>query len=131
MKTRRRKKVTGSRARFLEIETAPLIQIEDLEQVEEAHVADAYVKLTPVLRAEERHTFDGPGYMRRIRERGAVAVVPAPRWLRQQRKQSEKVARAESPRDALRAWLEEQGHDGDDVEAAMELAEPMMSEEGL
>lgn len=125
----------GERARLrrVEVPTRPLIVIETLDDlVSPDHVDGAIVKVAPHLRSSERATFDGAAIAAKLRELGAAGVLLAPIVVPDVKPElSVAIAKAESPRAALRTWFAEQPLDDDERKACTDLAESFLDAEGV
>lgn len=147
-KTRRKKRSAGSppeltgecrgfgpaapTADFIHVPTPELVVIEDLDLVTNLDVAGRFVKLAPKIPASQRDAFDGPTFADQLREAGALAVILAPVFLSDTKKEVEKVAEARNDREALRAWFEAQTvADSTDLEEAEALVLGFMDAEGM
>ncbi len=121
----------------MEVPTTPLVQIEMMAQLtgEAPHesVRGAIVKLSPTLPARARESFDGAAHAARLRESGALAVMLSPNVIPETTgsKESQAVARAASPADAVVAYFAEvKGVPEDEVADAERLALELVEAEG-
>jgi len=122
-KPRRKKaKAAEPTAVFVHVPTPELVVIEDLETLTNLDVAGRFVKLAPKIRTSQRDAFDGADVAARIREAGALAVIIAPVFLSETKKEVETVAQAPTDREAVRAWFVAQTiADPADLKAAEEV----------
>lgn len=137
-KTRKRKKrepetLTIGRVtlRRIEVPTMELVQINTVDQVETAVVKGRIVKLSPTVKASEKDAFDGPAHVARLRERGALVVVLAPRTVIDTVTKREEIETTD-PRELVAKWFEDQkAIDAATREAANEIVLETMEQEGL
>lgn len=116
-----------------------LIVIEELDSLLDmlrnegaAAVDGKFVKLAPRIPASQRERYDLAKYAADIRAAGALSVVLAPTFLSETKKEVETVAKAQTDRDACRAWFEAQtAADPNDLEAAEKLVLGFMDMEGM
>lgn len=115
----------------LEVDTLELVQIGSVADVETTDVEGRLVKLAPTVRASEKDAFDGTGLADRLRERGALAVVLAPRTIPDTKQSREEIETAD-PRELVAGWFAEQLAISETVSAAaQELVLETMEAEGL
>lgn len=114
-----------------EVPTIELVQINNIAQVEELAVAGCIVKLSPTVKASEKDAFDGPLHVARLRERGALTVVLAPRTVIDTVTKRDEIA-SSNPRDLVDAWFADQtAVDPRVIEASKELVLATMESEGI
>lgn len=114
-----------------EVPTTELVQINNIDQVETANVKGRIVKLSPTVKASEKDAFDGPAHVARLRERGALTVVLAPRTVIDTITKRD-VEESADPRDLVAGWFEDQVAVPEDTRAAAhELVLATMELEGL
>jgi hypothetical protein len=105
--------------RFIEVPTPEFLLIEDLNQSYD--VAKRFVKVSPRLAASERDTFDANAIKTELLERGALSVVIAPIIIPEARAVETERLAAKTPREAVKAWFEDQRLTDDERAAAVEL----------
>lgn len=101
-------------------------------EVPPQEVRGAIVKVTPTLGARARESFNGAGVAASLREQGALAVQLAPVIIPEAAgpQQAEKVAKAQSPADAVAAFFAElKGVPEDELAEAEQLALKLVEQE--
>ena len=137
-KTRKRKKKNVEPERVgsvllhrHEVPTLELVQISNLKEVETLAVKGRLVKLSPTVRASEKESFDGPAHVARLRERGALAVVLAPRTVIDTTTKRNEIETSD-PRELVDLWFDDQKAIAVKTrDAARELVLATMETEGL
>lgn len=120
----------GATVSFRDVDTAELVVIEDLEA--NVNVKDRFVKVAPRILASQREAFDGAKVAKSYRDAGARAVILAPVTVPEvQPSETEKVARSETPREAVTAWLEEQNVSAKEALAVVDLVFGFMDQENM
>lgn len=135
-KPRRKKEDESTRvevtAEFVHVPTPEMVVISDLAMVATAEVTGRFVKLSPMIPASQRDSFDGPALADGLRKRGALAVIQSPTYLNETKKAPEAIAKAVTDRGAVDAWFDAQTvADQVDVKAARELVHGFLDLEGM
>ena len=132
-KTRRRKSKAGEpTAEFVHVPTPDLVVLDNLDAITNLDVKGRFVKVSPLIPASQRDAFDGPGVAAKLREAGALAVIMAPIFRADTKKEVDTVTAAKSDRDAVLAWFDAQKiADVTDLNAALELVQNFMDLEGM
>jgi hypothetical protein len=121
----------GVRIELHPVNTAGMVVVTDLAQVDVVDVDGCFVKVVPTLRREERDTVDGAAIIRKLRERGAVAVVFVPHVVSTTAR-VERVKLRKNQREWVRAYLERNpALSAQDRDAVIALLEPHLSMEGI
>lgn len=119
-----------ARVSFHEVKTSELVEIADLTAAY-PDVKDRFVKVCPRLQASKRQTFDGATVAAELRELGARSVVLAPIIAPDAVKVKSKVSLSQTPREAVKAWCDEQRITAEERAAMADLIFGFMTEEGL
>jgi hypothetical protein len=118
--------------RLVEVETPRFLVIEDLDELEKADVAGAFVVVSPRVPSGARDTFDGAGIKDSLLRRGAAAARVSPVFVAEaKRPEAKLVADATTARAAVEAWFGAQRGDSEIVAAAKDLVLEAMQAEGL
>jgi hypothetical protein len=143
MKTRRKKKVditkvhSGSlpvtvEMRFVRTPELVVITENDIASRTWPDVQGKFVKVSPLIKASQLHSFNGVEIRKELLEDGARVVVLAPRLIPDDTKlKKEDFAKSESVQDLVDSWFSSQHVSDEEREQAKVLLQKFMSEEGM
>lgn len=95
-------------------------------------VQGKFVKVSPLIRASQLHSFNGAEIRKELLEDGARVVVLAPRLIPDDKKLTKEVfAKTESIQDLVELWFESQHISDKERKIAISLLQKFMTEEGL
>lgn len=129
MKTRKKKRRT-KRVERVRVPTLELIELRDVLTIADVDqdVEGKIVKVSPLIPSSERENFDGAALAQAIREKGALAVLMAPRIV-SDTVQPERKKKSIKPRELVKEWFEAQHSIFSD--AAEEMVLDAMEAEGM